>query len=175
MANLIPRDFAGGEELLGKLMNSFWQERQMNTDIKEYEDKYLVQADLPGIKKENIRVSYVNNTLTISAAQTETTETEEDFGHYLRKERSSSAYQRTFTITDIDDESIKAVFEDGVLTLTLPKPATKMHPQKYPDRITEIQKAVPSENALGNCLSYLRACRRYACLEVCGSSSEISF
>ncbi|OTE88988.1 molecular chaperone, partial [Escherichia coli] len=54
MANLIPRDFAGGEELLGKLMNSFWQERQMNTDIKEYEDKYLVQADLPGIKKENI-------------------------------------------------------------------------------------------------------------------------
>ena len=130
MANLIPRDFAGGEELLGKLMNSFWQERQMNTDIKEYEDKYLVQADLPGIKKENIRVSYVNNTLTISAAQTETTETEEDFGHYLRKERSSSAYQRTFTITDIDDESIKAVFEDGVLTLTLPKASYKDAPAK---------------------------------------------
>lgn len=130
MANLIPRDFAGGEELLGKLMNSFWQERQMNTDIKEYEDKYLVQADLPGIKKENIRVSYVNNTLTISAAQTETTKTEEDFGHYLRKERSSSAYQRTFTITDIDDESIKAVFEDGVLTLTLPKASYKDAPAK---------------------------------------------
>ncbi len=85
MANLIPRDLAGGEELLGKLMNSFWQERQMNTDIKEYEDKYLVQADLPGIKKENIRVSYVNNTLTISAAQTETTETEDDFGHICAK------------------------------------------------------------------------------------------
>ena len=130
MANLIPRDLAGGEELLGKLMNSFWQERQMNTDIKEYEDKYLVQADLPGIKKENIRVSYVNNTLTISAAQTETTETEDDFGRYLRKERSSSAYQRTFTITDIDEESIKAVFEDGVLTLTLPKASYKDAPAK---------------------------------------------
>ncbi|EQC78908.1 hypothetical protein HSIEG1_2629 [Enterococcus sp. HSIEG1] len=52
MANLIPRDLPGGEELLGKLMNSFWQERQMNTDIKEYEDHYVVKADLPGIKKK---------------------------------------------------------------------------------------------------------------------------
>lgn len=128
MANLIPKDFTGGEELLGKLMNSFWQERQMNTDIKEYEDQYLVKADLPGIKKENIRVSYVNNTLTISATQTDELEEKDDLGHYLRKERSSSAYQRTFTITDIDDASIKAKFEDGVLTLTLPKASYKDAP-----------------------------------------------
>ncbi|OTN77981.1 hypothetical protein A5886_003082 [Enterococcus sp. 8G7_MSG3316] len=130
MANLIPKDFTGGEELLGKLMNSFWQERQMNTDIKEYEDQYLVKADLPGIKKENIRVSYVNNTLTISATQTDELEEKDDLGHYLRKERSSSAYQRTFTITDIDDASIKAKFEDGVLTLTLPKASYKDAPAK---------------------------------------------
>lgn len=130
MANLIPKDFTGGEELLGKLMNSFWQERQMNTDIKEYEDQYLVKADLPGIKKENIRVSYVNNTLTISATQTEEVEEKDDLGHYLRKERSSSAYQRTFTITDIDEASIKAKFEDGVLTLTLPKASYKDAPAK---------------------------------------------
>ncbi|HCE12884.1 MULTISPECIES: Hsp20/alpha crystallin family protein [unclassified Enterococcus] len=130
MANLIPKDFTGGEELLGKLMNSFWQERQMNTDIKEYEDQYLVKADLPGIKKENIRVSYVNNTLTISATQTDEVEEKDDLGHYLRKERSSSAYQRTFTITDIDEASIKAKFEDGVLTLTLPKASYKDAPAK---------------------------------------------
>lgn len=130
MANLIPKDFTGGEELLGKLMNSFWQERQMNTDIKEYEDQYLVKADLPGIKKENIRVSYVNNTLTISATQTDEVEEKDNLGHYLRKERSSSAYQRTFTITDIDEASIKAKFEDGVLTLTLPKASYKDAPAK---------------------------------------------
>jgi len=130
MANLIPKDFTGGEELLGKLMNSFWQERQMDTDIKEYEDQYLVKADLPGIKKENIRVSYVNNTLTISATQTDEVEEKDDLGHYLRKERSSSAYQRTFTITDIDEASIKAKFEDGVLTLTLPKASYKDAPAK---------------------------------------------
>ncbi|WP_430610489.1 Hsp20/alpha crystallin family protein [Enterococcus sp. DIV0876] len=130
MANLIPKDFTGGEELLGKLMNSFWQERQMNTDIKEFEDRYLVKADLPGIKKENIRVSYVNNTLTISATQTDDLEEKDDLGHYLRKERSSSAYQRTFTITDIDEASIKAKFEDGVLTLTLPKASYKDAPAK---------------------------------------------
>ncbi|MBO6332608.1 Hsp20/alpha crystallin family protein [Enterococcus gallinarum] len=131
MANLIPRDLPGREELLGKLMNSFWQERQMNTDIKEYEDHYVVKADLPGIKKENIRVSFVNDTLTISASQIEESEEKDDLGHYLRKERSSSAYQRAFTIPDIDEEAIKARFEDGVLSLNLPKASYKDAPGKH--------------------------------------------
>ena len=77
-----------------------------------------------------IGASYMLMAQENETTQTETTETEDDFGHYLRKERSSSAYQRTFTITDIDEESIKAVFEDGVLTLTLPKASYKDAPAK---------------------------------------------
>lgn len=141
MADLFPKDLKdltnlngltpnGGEELLGRLMNNFWQERQISTDIKEFDDHYEVKADLPGIEKENIKVSYVNDTLTISATQTKTDEEKDEAGRYLRRERSSSSYQRTFTMKDIDDENIKAKFDNGVLTLDLPKASYKDAPGK---------------------------------------------
>lgn len=129
MANLIPRDLPGSEELLGKIMNSFWQERQLNTDIKEFADRYEIQADLPGIVKENIQVSYVADQLTITASQ-QSRDEKEEVGRYLRRERSSSAYQRSFTIADVDEENIKAKFENGVLFLTLPKSSYKNAPGK---------------------------------------------
>ena len=75
MANLIP-DFddlhalrANGEDLVGKLMNNFWQDRQIATDIKEYPDRYEVKADLPGIQKEDITLHYGDDVLSIAAFQ----------------------------------------------------------------------------------------------------------
>lgn len=121
MANLIPKNDWLGEEFLGKAMNSFWDDRQMNIDIRDLDDHYELKADLPGFKKEEISVEYTNNVLSIAAEhQSEKTEEAED-GRYLRRERSSSSFSRQFVAKDIDEDKISARFEDGVLQLDLPK------------------------------------------------------
>ncbi|MBO0448414.1 Hsp20/alpha crystallin family protein [Enterococcus sp. MJM12] len=125
MADLFPRSFSDGEEMIGRLMNNFWQDRSLATDIKEFDSYYEVKADLPGIKKEDIKVTYANDTLTIRAKHTANSEEKDDDGHYLRRERTSSTYERSFAMKDIDEENIKASFENGVLTLELPKKVVK--------------------------------------------------
>lgn len=125
MADLFPRSFSDGEEMIGRLMNNFWQDRSLATDIKEFDSYYEVKADLPGINKEDIKVTYANNTLTIRAKHTANNEEKDDDGHYLRRERTSSTYERSFAMKDIDEENIKATFENGVLTLELPKKIVK--------------------------------------------------
>ncbi len=137
MANLIPRDFddlnalrSNSEELMGKLMNNFWQDRQISTDIKEYDDRYEVAADLPGVEKENITVHYADDQLSIAATQKKESNDTDENGRYLRRERSTSSFQRTFTIRNIAEDKITAKFENGVLKLTLPKKALADQPGK---------------------------------------------
>ena len=125
MADLFPRSFSDGEEMIGRLMNNFWQDRSLATDIKEFDSYYEVKADLPGINKEDIKVTYANDTLTIRAKHTANNEEKDDDGHYLRRERTSSTYERSFAMKDIDEENIEATFENGVLTLELPKKIVK--------------------------------------------------
>lgn len=125
MADLFPRSFSDGEEMIGRLMNNFWQDRSLASDIKEFDSYYEVKADLPGIKKEDIKVTYANDTLTIRAKHTANSEEKDDDGHYLRRERTSSTYERSFAMKDIDEENIKASFENGVLTLELQKKVVK--------------------------------------------------
>ncbi|BCA84663.1 molecular chaperone Hsp20 [Enterococcus saigonensis] len=125
MADLFPRSFSDGEEMIGRLMNNFWQDRSLATDIKEFDSYYEVKADLPGINKEDIKVTYANDTLTIRAKHTTNNEEKDDEGHYLRRERTSSTYERSFAMKDIAEENIKASFENGVLTLNLPKKIVK--------------------------------------------------
>lgn len=120
MANLVPKD-AGGEELFGRLINNFWQDSQLNVDIKELDDRYEVKADLPGFKKEEIHVEYDRDVLLISAKHEKNDETKDENGRYLRRERSTSSYQRQFTIKNVNEDKIKASFNDGVLQLDLPK------------------------------------------------------
>ncbi len=120
MANLVPKD-ASGEELFGRLINNFWQDSQLNVDIKEFDDRYEVKADLPGFKKEEIHVEYDRDILLISAKHEKTDETKDENGRYLRRERSTSSYQRQFTIKNVNEDKISATFNDGVLQLDLPK------------------------------------------------------
>lgn len=121
MTDSTPRNLQGNsEELSGRIMNNFWQDRQIATDIKEYPDYYEVLADLPGVIKENILVQYGEEQLTISATQEPSENTAED-GRYLRRERSTASFQRIFTIKNIAEDQITAKYENGVLRLVLPK------------------------------------------------------
>lgn len=92
---------------------------KMKVDILDQDDKYVLEAELPGFDKEDIDVSLKEDHLTISVSHEDKEETSN--GKYLRRERTTSAYSRTFYIEDIDEENIVASFENGVLNLVLPK------------------------------------------------------
>ena len=92
----------------------------MPVDVIETKDNVIVKAAVPGVKPEEIDVSLTGETLTIKGE----TKAEEKFeeGSYLRKERRFGAFQRTLTLpANIVSDKAKAEFENGVLTLTLPK------------------------------------------------------
>lgn len=91
-----------------------------NADLSETDNAYELEIDLPGTKKDDISVDYSDGVLTISAQRNDERE-EERKGYYL-SERSYGSYQRSFRVPDsVDHDNIKANFNDGVLTITLPK------------------------------------------------------
>ncbi|MFO7818955.1 MAG: Hsp20/alpha crystallin family protein [Halanaerobacter sp.] len=89
------------------------------TDIKETEDEYLIEAELPGMDKEDIELELNNNYLTIKADNEEVIEKEED--NYIRKERRSGKYQRSFRLNNVQQDDIEAEYNDGILEVSLPK------------------------------------------------------
>ena len=90
-------------------------------DIKEKDDHYEISAELPGIKKEDIHVHVENGVLSIEAS-TSDEKTEEKGGKVIRKERYSGKMMRSFTLgSNIDESDIAANFNNGVLTLSVPK------------------------------------------------------
>lgn len=91
------------------------------TDIRDAGDSYLLEAELPGFKKEDITLHLKDGILTITAVHSESSETGDDKGAYIRRERRYGSFQRSFDVTGIDEGGITAAYENGVLALTLPK------------------------------------------------------
>ena len=94
---------------------------EFKTDIQDKGDSYLLEADLPGFKKEDIHVDIADDRLTVSAERHSNYEDKDKKGNYLRCERSYGSYARSFDISGIDAAGIKAAYADGVLRVTLPK------------------------------------------------------
>ena len=92
---------------------------EIRTDIRDTGDSYLLEAELPGFKKEEIRLDLNGDTLTISAKHDTTNEEKGD--GYLRRERRYGTFARSFDVSGIDTSAISASYTDGVLTLNLPK------------------------------------------------------
>ena len=93
------------------------------TDVQETDDAYILETDLPGFKKEDIDVQIKEDVLTIKAERHAAHENKEEKNNYVRVERSCGSYSRSFEISGVDTDAITAKYEDGVLTLTLPKKA----------------------------------------------------
>ena len=94
---------------------------EFKTDIKDTGKEFVLEADLPGFKKEDIKVNVEDNYMTITAERHSESEEKDKKGNYIRCERSYGSFSRTFDITGIKTEAIKATYNDGVLTLTMPK------------------------------------------------------
>ena len=98
----------------------------MKTDIKEFDDKYEVEIDLPGFKKDEISIELENGYLTVSAAKGLDKDEEDKKGKYIRKERYAGAMQRSFYVGEnLTQEDIKAKYENGILRLSVPKKEAK--------------------------------------------------
>lgn len=94
----------------------------MKTDVKETSDGYELTVDLPGVKKENISAELENGYLTIKTNVASEESKKDENGRYIRRERYSGSYSRSFYVGDnITEEDIKAKLENGVLTLDIPK------------------------------------------------------
>jgi HSP20 family protein len=97
----------------GNMGNAF------RVDLRETDNEYIVEADLPGVKKGDITLQYENQSLTISAKRDETQEVKDE--SYVRRERRYGQFQRSIYVDNVMDDKIDAKFNDGVLTVTLPK------------------------------------------------------
>lgn len=95
-----------------------FEREYMKTDIFSHDDKYVIEVDLPGILKKDIRIDYENGYLTISASKKAL---KEDINNYLRRERFYGEIRRSFYIGIKNIKDIKAIFKDGILELSFPK------------------------------------------------------
>lgn len=94
----------------------------MNVDVKEYDDKYLMDLELPGYQKEDVHAQLKNGYLIIQAQRSENNDQKDDNGHYIRRERFSGSCQRSFYVGEqVTENDISASFKDGILTLQIPK------------------------------------------------------
>ena len=102
----------------------------MKTDIKENDDGYELIVDLPGFKKDEVKIDLKDGYLTISASKGLDKNEEDKKGHYIRQERYSGQCSRSFYVGEnVQPKDVHATFEDGILKLTLPKAAQQKLPE----------------------------------------------
>ena len=98
----------------------------MKTDIREKDDSYELDVDLPGFKKDEIKVQLKDGYLTLSAAKGLDKDQQDKQGNYIRRERYAGTMSRSFFVgEDVAQEDIHAKYEDGILRLSVPKKAPK--------------------------------------------------
>lgn len=91
------------------------------TDIKDAGDKYVLEAELPGFDKSDIKLDLNGDNLVITAEHSENTDEKDADGKYIRRERTYGSYQRSFDVSSVDTDKIDAEYKNGILILNLPK------------------------------------------------------
>ena len=102
----------------------------MKADVRETEDSYVLDIDLPGFKKDEISIDLKDGYLSISAAKGLDRDQEDKKGKYIRQERYAGACSRSFFVGEgVEPKDVSAKFEDGILKISLPKQVKKELPQ----------------------------------------------
>ena len=123
---VLPNDFFGMDEFFSA---PFRTAGAFRTDVIDNGDAYELDAELPGMEKENIQLRVEDNTLVISAEQK--TENDAQEANYLRRERTVSSYSRSFSLEGIDADNITASYVNGILKLNLPKQKPEAPEARY--------------------------------------------
>ena len=104
-------------------------EQAMKVDVRDEGDHFTLEADMPGVSKDALKVEVTNGMLTISADYDEKKEEKGEDDKYVYRERRCGSMRRSFNVEGIREDDITAEFKDGVLKLTLPKQETKALPE----------------------------------------------
>jgi HSP20 family protein len=114
--NLIPRRI-----YLDDLFDNFLTSgtENLKCDIYEIDSNYVIETDIPGFKKEDIKIDAEDGYITIDVSKED--EKVDDDKNYLRRERYSQSYKRQFYLGNVDEDNIKAEFKEGTLKITVPK------------------------------------------------------
>ena len=101
----------------------------MKTDVRETEDTYELDIDLPGFKKDELNLDLKNGYLTIQATKGLDRDEKDKNGKYIRQERYAGSMSRSFYVGEVPMEAVKARYEDGILRISLPKQEKKALPK----------------------------------------------
>ena len=127
--NLITRD-----PFFGSLFDDFGElkikNNTMKSDIYEKDGNYVIEVDIPGLKKDDVCVDYEDGYITITAKHEE--EKKEDKKNYIKRERHYGEMTRNYYIGEIEENKIKAKFKDGILKLSFPKEDPKKALKQIP-------------------------------------------
>ena len=126
-------NFPFNDEFWGKKNPLYGKHAQnmMKTDIRETDGSYELDIDLPGFKKDEIKVQLKDGYLTVSAAKgLDQDEQEKETGRYIRRERYAGNLSRSFYIGDVKQEDVKAAFKNGILSISVPKEDKKAKEEK---------------------------------------------
>ena len=107
-----------------EMSRRFWGSDEMSsfrTDITEKDGSFILEAELPGFDKDDIRIDLEKDRLTISAERSSDKEDKDDERSYVRRERFYGSYSRSFNVSGIDTDAITASYDNGVLKLTMPR------------------------------------------------------
>ena len=128
---LVPRNNNLGFSLFDNMFDDMFRDpfftssnttKLMKTDIQEKDDKYILDMDLPGYDKEDIKAQLKDGYLTITAQKNTSNEDKDEMGNYIRREIYCGKCSRSFYVGDsIKEEDIKANFNNGILQLSFPK------------------------------------------------------
>ena len=119
-------DWSAQNPLYGKRAKNL-----MKTDVRETENTYELDVDLPGFKKDEISLALKDGCLTISAAKGLDKDEEDQKGKYIRQERYAGSCSRSFYVGDVEPDQVSAKYEHGVLRISLPKQAKRELPKDH--------------------------------------------
>ncbi len=97
----------------------------MKTDITENEDEYILDIELPGLNKEDVKIALDDGNLTVTATRNSNKEEKDEDRNYIRRERYYGSTSRSWYVGNIDRNLIKASFNNGILTVKVPKEEMK--------------------------------------------------
>lgn len=132
---LVPRNNNLGFSLFDNMFDDMFRDpfftnsnttKVMRTDIQEKDNNYVIEMDLPGYDKEDVKAQLKDGYLTISAEKNTSKDEKDEKGNYIRRERYSGKCSRSFYVGEnVKEEDIKASFKNGILELTFPKEVEK--------------------------------------------------
>lgn len=102
------------------VLNNLEEKNKMNCDVYEKDDKFYIEIDMPGIKKEDITINLNKGNLNITVEK-ENTEEDSNRKYLCRERKIYRKYQRSFYLGDVMEENIEASFNNGILNIVIPK------------------------------------------------------